>query len=327
MPTTLSHPDGCLTISEIENGRFLITAEPSDRSKFVAIRSFETSYPIELITKIFEIKGPSWVCDEIARDENSNYVSKYLINELLAYFEPVVIERARILDFGCGSGASTAILARRFPESQIVGVELSDELLSIAKARSDFYSLNNVQFLRSPSGMEIPDGLGEFDLVIMSAVYEHLLPDERPVILKNVWELVRKGGSLFMNQTPNRLFPIELHTTFLPLINYLPDKMAHWYACKFSQRIDRNESWESLLREGIRGATVSEISKRLKSENDAAELLQPGLDRDQIDLWFESTNPENLRSVKLVAKHGLKLVNRLTGICLAPDLSLAFRKK
>ena len=213
MPTTLSHSAGRLTINEIARGRFLITAEPSDRSKYIAIRSLETSYPIELIEKIFGIKGPSWVCDEIARDEDPNYVSQYLINEVLAYFEPAILERVRILDFGCGSGASTAILARQFPGSQIVGVELSDELLSIAKARADLYNLKNVQFFRSPSGMELPDGLGEFDLVIMSAVYEHLLPEERPAIMKNVWKLVKKGGYLFMNQTPNRLFPIELHTT------------------------------------------------------------------------------------------------------------------
>jgi len=327
MPTTLSHSDGRLTINEIASGRFLITAEPSDRSKYIAIRSLETSYPIELIEKIFGIKGPSWVCDEIARDEDPNYVSQYLINEVLAYFEPAILERVRILDFGCGSGASTAILARQFPGSQIVGVELSDELLSIAKARADLYNLKNVQFFRSPSGMELPDGLGEFDLAIMSAVYEHLLPEERPAIMKNVWKLVKKGGYLFMNQTPNRLFPIELHTTLLPFINYLPDRLAHWYARNFSKRIGRNETWESLLREGIRGATVSEISKRLSNGETSAEILPPLLDRDRIDLWFESTNPEHLRSVKLVAKHGLKLFNRLTGICLVPDLSLAFRKK
>ena len=71
------------------------------------------------------------------------------------------------------------ILSRFFPKAEIVGIELEERLLTIARARRGFYGYKNVSFHISPSGSELPQDIGEFDLVILSAVYEHLLPTER----------------------------------------------------------------------------------------------------------------------------------------------------
>ena len=329
MPQYLTHEDGRLRLSEIANDRFRVDVEPANPSMFVPVRSIETAYPIELIRLILKIKGIAWVCDEIAREEDPKYVSKYLLNDLLAYFDPQDLGRSRILDFGCGSGASTAILARRFPDSHIVGVELDPDLLSIAQERANFYGFDNVEFYSSPSGLDLPPDIGTFDYVIMSAVYEHLLPRERKVVLNKLWQCVCKGGALFLDQTPNQLFPIELHTTYLPFINYLPDKLAYWYARQFSKQIDPTDSWASLLRQGIRGATVGEIVKNIESADNKPVLLKPDRQgsHDRVDLWFANTDSQHLSVVKSIAKHALKTVNALTGICIVPDLALAIRKR
>ena len=50
----------------------------------------------------------------------------------------------RILDLACGTGVSTAAIARRFPNARIVGVELRDEYLAFARRR-----LPGVQFVLS----------------------------------------------------------------------------------------------------------------------------------------------------------------------------------
>lgn len=42
---------------------------------------------------------------------------------------------ARILDLACGTGVSTIAIARRFPASRVVGVELREEYLAIARAK------------------------------------------------------------------------------------------------------------------------------------------------------------------------------------------------
>lgn len=43
---------------------------------------------------------------------------------------------ARIIDIGCGPGNSTMVLARRFPESELIGVDSSPAM--IAKAKNDY---------------------------------------------------------------------------------------------------------------------------------------------------------------------------------------------
>ncbi|MFN2502510.1 MAG: hypothetical protein ABR530_10930, partial [Pyrinomonadaceae bacterium] len=119
---------------------------------------------------------------------------------------------------------------------------------------------SNIAFHVSPSGSELPAGIGEFDLVIFSAVYEHLLPVERQSVIPLVWKQIARNGYLFLNMTPHRFFPIEHHTTGLPVINYLPDPIAYWATRRFSKRTDPSEDWETYLRRGIRGATENEIS-------------------------------------------------------------------
>lgn len=62
----LHHPDARLRIEERGTDR-LVSVEPS-KPVFAPLRSWVTAYPIELIEKIFRLKG-AWVLDEIIRNE------------------------------------------------------------------------------------------------------------------------------------------------------------------------------------------------------------------------------------------------------------------
>lgn len=329
MATTLEHRDGKVFVENLPNGRRKINVELRDPATFSPTLQCETNYPNELISLILEIKGPAWICDEIARDDDPDYVLKHLETEMRAYFRFEDLAGKRILDFGCGSGASTMCLAKLFPESSIVGVELESDLLTVAQGRLDYYGFESVRLVQSPSGTELPDDLGKFDLVVLSAVYEHLLPRERAVVLPHLWSVVNDNGILFLDQTPHRYFPLELHTTSLPLINYLPDRLTLSAARRFSRRVNKDESWESLLRAGIRGATIGEIEKHLRHDATTAILLAPTMTgmKDRVDLWHATTNPENLPAVKRAARIVLKAINSVTGIALVPELTLAFRKQ
>ena len=69
----------------------------------------------------------------------------------------------------------------------------------------------------------LPFGDGEFDVVFSNAVIEHVGGRERQRLL--VSEALRVGRRAFIT-TPNRLFPIEVHTR-LPLVHWLPDALSH----------------------------------------------------------------------------------------------------
>ena len=69
----------------------------------------------------------------------------------------------------------------------------------------------------------LPFGDGEFEVVFSNAVIEHVGGRERQ--RRFVSEAIRVGRRVFLT-TPNRRFPVEVHTR-LPFVHWLPDAVAH----------------------------------------------------------------------------------------------------
>lgn len=283
-----------------------------------------TSYPPALIREIVATKR-AYVCDEIMREEDPSYVEHALRHEVLGYVEPAEFAGKRVLDFGCGAGASTMVLSRLLPGCELVGIELQERLLKLARLRARHFGRRNVRFLRSPAGDSLPGDLGEFDYIVLSAVFEHLLPEERAALLPRIWRHLKTGGVLFLNQTPHRYSAIEFHTTGLPLINYLPDGIAMRVARRFSPHVRRDMQWEEMLRAGIRGATVGEVLRILSKQGSPALLAPRRGVGDRIDLWYAKLSPRRAW-LKRSLWASLKAGKRITGLELTPQLALAIRK-
>jgi hypothetical protein len=161
-------------------------------------------------------------------------------------------------------------------------------------------------------------------------VFEHLLPGERRTLLPLLWRLLLPGGVLFINGTPNIRFPIETHTTGLPLINYLPDTIALEYARRFSRRGLRNASWEDLLRAGIRGASEQELVTGLEGDGGKPPIILEPSElgcADKIDVWYAARhNVGRFAKSKILYKTFLKLAKPFLGYALVPYLSIALKK-
>lgn len=326
---TLTHRDALIHISPLNQGRWKVSVEALNKDLYVHQPTCETSYPIDLIQKILDTAGPGFVCDEILRDESPDYVRNFLYYDLLAYVDKEQFKNKTLLDFGCGPGASTMILSRMFPDTKIMGVELDKGLLSIARARAEFYGYDHLTLMTSPSPNDLPPEAVDLDFIVLSGVYEHLLPEERRHLLPRIWKAIKPGGILFLNQTPHSGFPIEIHTTGgLPFLNYLPDRIAHRYAQRCSKRNLKPYSWEKMLRMGIRGGSVKGILRQLGTDSHPPMLLEPsqlGLS-DRLDLWYAKYktigSPWMIRSFY----YGTKAVKLLTGKIMLPNLSLAIKK-
>jgi SAM-dependent methyltransferase len=329
-PETLQHPQGRVLVRELGSGRRHVTVEPFSQSLYVSSMSCETKYPIDLIARVLDAKGLGFLCEEIGRDEDPQFVELTLRWATLSYVGQEEFRGKRLLDFGSGAGASTLILARLFPHTDIVGIELLPQLVELARLRADFHRATNVKFLLSPGPEELPAGLGSFDFIMFSAVYEHLLPPERRELFPYVWSLLKPGGILFLNQTPYRWYPHEYHTTGLPLLNYLPDDLAWRVARRLSLRVRRNASWEELLRDGIRGATEAEVLQVLASAgHEPPIVLRPSRlgCEDTIDIWYGYSTARRPLRVKRTMRAAFKAISRLTGTVMTPELDLALRRR
>jgi len=175
----LDHEAGRVLVDDYDDGTRHVRVDMKDASSFVPIRECRTTYDLQLIRLILDFKGPAWLCDEIMRDEDPGYVQRSLEAGILGYVPRAQLDGSRVLDFGCGGGASTVVLGRMLGAREIVGVDPEPDHLGIAQARLDFYGMSNVRLLLSPSSLDLPPDIGTFDFIVLNTVLEHLLPNER----------------------------------------------------------------------------------------------------------------------------------------------------
>jgi 2-polyprenyl-3-methyl-5-hydroxy-6-metoxy-1,4-benzoquinol methylase len=328
----LTTPDGDIELVPTAGGRFQVTLRPHDPNLYIPRRTCETSHPEEV--ELF-LKGASsfaWLCDAISRHEHPDEVRAVLKRQLFAYIEPKAFRGARMLDFGCGTGASTFSMAALLPHTEVVGLELDPVRIELCQDIAAHRGTRNVCFRVSPAGDSVPSDLGNFDFIMFSAVYEHLLPEERRTLMPQLWALLKPGGVLFVNQTPHRWVPYEHHSTQLWGINYLPDRLAHWYArtlSRVSPEINRSADWNTHLRGGLRGGTERGIiADLIPGSWTRGVILQPatGSLRDRADYWLIATSPR-FRILKRVVASIFRICDRLFDTIPALNVDVAIRKE
>ncbi len=327
----LEHKNCLVQIDELDGGKRKITIQNKNQFHPTIERTWVTSYPTDLIRAIFDVKASDLI-EDIQREEDKGSLEWLLKTNLFAYVTPDQCNNKKILDYGCGCGTSTLVLARVFSKSEIVGTDIIKNFLSVAELRKKYYAVQNCNFVLT-SKNNPPSNFGKYDLIILSAVYEHILPLERKALLDQMWNILNLNGLIFIFDTPNRLFPFEIHTTGLPLINYLPDRIAEILARRWSKKIDPNVSWKFLLRCGIRGGTSAEILKILKKIVPGQFLyLRPNrLEiNNHIDLWYVITKKfmrsKFSQSLLRIFKVVLKLLFNFSGIYLGHSISFVIKK-
>lgn len=101
----------------------------------------------------------------------------------------------RIVDVGCGPGNSTALLAARYPDATLVGLDTSPDMLAAARKR-----LPKVAFIEASVATWVPDA--SFDLIFGNAVFQWV-PDHLGVLAR-LLESCQPGGVLAI-QVPDNL--------------------------------------------------------------------------------------------------------------------------
>ena len=79
---------------------------------------------------------------------SSDFAMLISLEEYILSVSKVINEKSLIIDLGCGPGNITERIACRWPLSRVIGIDGSEEMLSVAKARkSKFESLRNLKGL------------------------------------------------------------------------------------------------------------------------------------------------------------------------------------
>jgi len=94
--------------------------------------------------------------------------------------------------------------------------------------------------------------------VLVNAVLEHI-PQPRGAHIREIWRVLRPGGHLLVNETPNKYLPKDVHTTGLWWVPWLPKEAARRYAVRRG-RFRADGDWES---SGWRGLGYYELVRAL----------------------------------------------------------------
>jgi 2-polyprenyl-3-methyl-5-hydroxy-6-metoxy-1,4-benzoquinol methylase len=139
----------------------------------------------------------------------------------------------RVLDFGCGTGSSSVVMAER--GASVVGIETEAVSIAMAVQRArDVGMADRCSFVRIPYIEDrrafLPFRNAAFDVVTLIGVLEHMKPNERVDCAAEIARVLAPGGELFVFDTPNRAHPFDRHTTRLWFVGWMPVAIARRYA-------------------------------------------------------------------------------------------------
>jgi len=275
--------------------------------------SFETFYSRQFIEMLLAVKGKEWLKDEIDRSEDPSYLQMNFQTWLGRFFD---VPGQYVLDFGCGCGASSVVLARL--GACVVGVDPNLTSLHVARQRvRECGLLNRVMFSHIRDASRLPFGSGSFDIVMCYQVLEHIPPSDRPRYLHEMWRMVRGGGYLFV-AAPNRLWPVEFHTTGLWWVPYMPFRWAIQYG-KCRGRIPSDMTSRELLARGMRGVSYWEIVNAI--DDDQVVELNRNVG-DDLDSYFAVSMSKKQPHKRRAVKNLMRLLYRVCDILLWKPLSL-----
>ncbi len=171
----------------------------------------------------------------------------------------------RILDLGCGTGSTTLLLQKAFPQAQVIGLDLAPYMLVMAqlKARKAGLAIN----FRHGDAQATGFPPTSFDLVTASLLFHETPPEVTQSILREAFRLLSVGGEcLILDGSQNTLRQSEWLTNVFeePHINaYAAGDLDTWMqAAGFGAVKTEEHWWLHQLTRGVKPLTQAEQTVR-----------------------------------------------------------------
>ena len=185
----------------------------------------------------------------LASEAGRNDLASHLEARLKSNREKVIpwietflpLSDARVLEIGCGTGASTLALAER--GAKVTAIDILPNSIEVAKDRCRAYGCTATFLVANAADVKSLVRGNEFDAILFYAALEHMTHEERRAAMRDTWQMLAPGAFWVVIETPNRLWYMDKHTSLLPFFNWLPDRLAFEYS-KFSKRTNFRELYE-----------------------------------------------------------------------------------
>jgi SAM-dependent methyltransferase len=235
----------------------------------------------------------------------------------------------RVLEIGCSFGHITEYLNEQPLVSEIRTFDVDPAFVAITRLKVEELRLGKVREVLELTDEEttrLPFDTESFDLVLATAVIEHLPFKDRHRYVDEYYRVLAPGGHIVILDTPNRLFPLETHSVGLPGVQWLPPRFAFWYARLLRPQY-RRMSFRDFDEEGAwRNASWSECLPSTGKE----ALIDVTEDAGYGWRFFKRTARSRIRRTALpvfrVACGALRVLGRPPSLAL-PYFNLVFEKR
>lgn len=155
---------------------------------------------IEIVHRFFSGTGPTY---DFVVNLNTFGFDTWWKRKIM---EKILEGSTRVMDQGCGTGILTLQIARKLPNCRVIGVELRDEYLNIAREKVQALNLSNVEFILGKAEDVFFED--KFDCITSSYLAKYA---KLEVLIQNIKRMLRNGGMLIMHDFTyprNRTFAI-----------------------------------------------------------------------------------------------------------------------
>jgi SAM-dependent methyltransferase len=289
--------------------------------------AYSTRYSARVVRLLIERKGPRRA--PLYFDFKETRGRRFL-GPLFAYLRGRGAAGLRVLEVGCSFGHMTEFLAEQPEVASLTTFDTDAVFVEITQAKVEELGLSlvrEVRHLDQDATRHLPWADGAFDLVLVVGVVEHLPARARRAQVDEYYRVLAPGGHIAVLDTPNRWFPLETHSVGLPLVQWLPARLAWRYARLGRPRVYGAVSFDEFVADGTgwRNATLAEClpSRGRTGLVDVTESAGYGL------RFFRATARSRARRVALPVLTSiggaLKAVGHSPSLAL-PYLNLVFRK-
>jgi SAM-dependent methyltransferase len=291
-------------------------------------REYATQYSARVVRLLIERKGARRAPLYFPFKEQR---AGLYLDPLFGYLRARGARGLSVLEVGSSFGHMTEYVAEQPEVAEIHCLDTDPTFVEIVRAKVKEQGLDRVKevlLLGIDETRRLPWPDGRFDLVLVVAVVEHLPARNRRAQVDEYYRVLAPGGHIAILDTPNRFFPIETHSIGLPLVQWLPPRLAYAYARlarpgKFAQ-----VSYETFVADGTgwRNATLADClpSRGPAGLEDVTEQAGYGW------RFFRATARSRRRRVLLrllaAPAAALRAVGRAPSLCL-PYFNLLFRKQ
>lgn len=123
-------------------------------------------------------------------------LTRRLYRRVVADLASLGLVAGSVLDVGTGPGTLVRELARRLPELQIYGIDLSEDMIGLARAHARREHLEERVQFTSGDVARLPYPDQSFDVVVSTISMHHWAELEQP--LRELYRVLRPGGRVWI---------------------------------------------------------------------------------------------------------------------------------